>query len=351
MQPHMLVVGGSGVTGRGAIAALQDSNWQITTLSRTQQSPYDQPHLSADLLDKDALEKHLNALKTITHIFYAALKPSADASVEAQENGAMFKNVIETVLKANAPLQRVTFLQGGKVYGAHLGVYKSPAREDDSQHFPPNLYFEHENYARTLSQKGVKWTALRPDIIIGHSLASAMNLGNVIGIYGTLCKHFGVAMQFPGSEAAYNVLVNVTNAKLLGKALVWACENNKDGAYNITNGDQFRWKHIWPRIAQWFGLEVGQPQPINLQQRLNNFASDTWQQLAADYGLAQSDINQLAQGSFGDFIFHVETDAIFDVTKARQAGFNEMTLRSDDDIINHLEQMVKRGLIPNPNTL
>jgi hypothetical protein len=52
------------------------------------------------------------------------------------------------------------FFQGGKVYGAQLGVYKTPAREDDSRHFPPNLYFRHEDFARSLESEGLRWTAL-----------------------------------------------------------------------------------------------------------------------------------------------------------------------------------------------
>ncbi len=348
MSNHMLVAGCSGVTGRGAITALSAAGWEVSTISRTAQPGSPAPHLAADLLNKASIEQHRASLKSVTHLFYAALKPCEDAKIEADENGLMLQNLVNTLLEAGAPLQRVIFLQGGKVYGAHLGIYKTPAREDDSRHFPPNLYFEHEAFARTLPAKGIGWTALRPDIVIGHSLGSAMNLGNLIGLYGTLCKHLGVALQFPGTPAAYRVLVNTTSASVLGKAVVWAAQNNNDGAFNITNGDQFRWQHVWPKLAQWFGLEVGEPQPLDLQYRLNHASGDIWRDIAAQYGLAVEDINQIAQGAFGDFIFHVESDAIFDVTKARQAGFGAMALRSDDEFIAHLEDMVRRKLIPDP---
>jgi nucleoside-diphosphate-sugar epimerase len=351
MMQHMLIVGGSGVTGQGAIEAMNGGDWQVTTLSRARQGEGDASHLSADLLDPESLRTYGATLATVTHIFYAALKPSADPATEAQENGRMFQNLIEAVIAAGADLKRVIFLQGGKVYGAHLGVYKTPARENDSRHFPPNLYFEHEDYARTLPDRGIGWTALRPDIVIGHSLGSAMNLGNLIGVYGTLCKQLGVDMQFPGTSAAYQVLVNTTNARLLGEAVLWAANTDQDGAFNITNGDQFRWQHVWPKLADWFGLNVGEPQPINLQNRLNGACADVWRALASRHGLAVSNIDQFAQGAFGDFLFHVETDAVFDVTKARRAGFPGMTLHSDEDLIAHLEDMVRRRLIPDPASL
>ncbi len=348
MTQHMLIAGANGVTGRGATAVLEQAGWKVSTLSRAQHGFSQGAHLSADLLSRASLAQHASVLKTVSHLFYAALKPSPDPKLEADENALMFENLIETLLELGAPLKRVIFLQGGKVYGAHLGVYKTPAREDDSRHFPPNLYFRHEDYARSLPARSVAWTALRPDVVIGHSLGSAMNLGNLIGVYGTLCRELGVAMQFSGSEAAYNTLVNICDANMLGKAVLWAAEQEKDGAYNITNGDQFRWKHVWPKLAAWFGLEVGEPQPISLQNRLNEASADIWQQLAVREGLAEQNISQIALGSFGDFIFHVQQDAVFDVTKARQAGFHDMCLRSDDCLIAHLESMVERGLIPKP---
>lgn len=343
---HVLIAGGGGVVGRSAIHAFERAGWNITTLNRNATSAANGLHVAVDLLDLAALAAKADALKPITHLFYAALKPNADPGVEADENAAMLENLVSALRQAGAPLERITFIQGGKVYGAHLGVYKTPAREDDSRHFPPNLYFRHEDYVRSLEAEGIKWTALRPDIVIGHSLGSAMNLGNLIGVYGTLCRETGTAMQFPGPDAAYRgVLVNVTGSEVLGEAALWAADAGADGAYNITNGDVFRWSHLWPRLAEWFGVEVGEPQPISLAERLKAMRP-VWEKVAARHGLVESNLDRIALGSFGDFIFHVQTDAIFDVTKARQAGFAGMTRRSDDVLLAHLDDMRARKLIP-----
>ena len=345
-EKHVLIAGASGVIGKAVLNSFADVGWQITTVGRSDKAPSDFPHVVADLLDAASLASAKAALKGVTHLFYSALKPNPDPGVEADENAAMFENLVEAVRDAGASLERITFVQGGKVYGAQLGVYKTPAREDDSRHFPPNLYFRHEDYARSLEAEGVKWTALRPDIVIGHSLGSAMNLGNLIGLYGALCRETGTAMQFPGPEQAYrNAVVNVTSAELIGEAAVWAAQTNADGAFNLTNGDVFRWSHVWPKLAEWFGLEVGEPQPISLAQRLKAL-QPVWKGLAQREGLAEEDPDRIALGSFGDFIFHVEKDAFFDVTKARQAGFNAMTLRSDEVLLAHLEDMRARKLIP-----
>jgi nucleoside-diphosphate-sugar epimerase len=343
---HVLVVGGGGVVGRAAINAFNGAGWTVTTLNRGEAAPRQERHVRADLLDPTSLRSGTDAVRSITHVFYAALKPNADPGTEADENAAMLENLVAALREAAAPLERITFIQGGKVYGAQLGVYKTPAREDDSRHFPPNLYFRHEDFARSLQEDGIAWTALRPDIVIGHSLGSAMNLGNLIGVYGALCRATGTALQFPGTEIAYRkTLVNITSEDVLGRAAVWAAETRADGAYNITNGDVFRWAHVWPQVAQWFGVEVGEPQPISLKQRLGAMRP-LWRDLAARHRLVEADLDRLALGAFGDFIFNVEADAIFDVTKARRAGFDAMVERSDDVLKAHLQDMRQRKLIP-----
>lgn len=345
-EKHILIAGAAGVVGRAALGAFEAAGWRVTTLGRSATGPGKQAHLRADLLDPQSLAAHGTTLGGVTHLFYAALAPDPDPGVEADRNATMLENLISALRRADASLQRLTFIQGGKVYGAHLGVYRTPAREDDSRHFPPNLYFRHEDFARSLEADGLRWTALRPDIVIGHSLGSAMNLGNLIGLYGALCRATGTAMQFPGPATAYrDVLVNVTGADVLGEAALWAAETGADGAYNITNGDVFRWSHVWPQLAQWFGLPVGEPQPLSLHQRLAALAP-VWSGLARREALIETDTQRVARGAFGDFIFHVETDAIFDVTKARQAGFTGMIRRSDEVLLAHLEDMRARRLIP-----
>lgn len=344
----LLVAGCNGVNGTAITAHFAAlAGWRVVTLSRSQDKPESaDAHVVVDLLDADALAAIANAFDDVTHVFYAALKPADDPLTEADENGRMFAQLIDTVASSAKRLERVVFLQGGKVYGAQLGVYKTPAREDDSRHFPPNLYFRHEDYCReTSARQGWSWTALRPDIVVGHSVGSAMNLGNLIGVYGSLCRQLGVAMQFPGTAAAMQVLVNVTDADLLAQATQWAIDTGADGAFNITNGDVFRWKHAWPALAAAFGCEPGEAQPIDLQARLQS-QSAAWKAMVGEHGLQRHDVLDLGQGAFGDFIFHVETDAIFDVGKARRAGFAQMHRQSIDSLLAHVEQMRERRLIP-----
>lgn len=345
---HILIVGATGINGSAVLRHYENkADWRVTTLSR---DPIERrqkgEHIAVDLLDGAAVKHAISEHEDITHIFYAALKPNDDPAVEAKENGAMFENLLLACTDVCKSLDRVVFLQGGKVYGAHLGVYKTPAREDDSRHFPPNLYFDQEDIAKRFAEtKDLNWTALRPDIIIGPSKGSAMNLGNLIGTYGALCKAQNVAMQFPGSDAAYNVLVNLMDSDLLAEAVDWAITEACDGAYNVTNGDQLRWKHVWPKLAEFFELGTGEPQPISMSARYEAMQSN-WTDLAETHSLVETDLDRIAKADFGDFIFNVERDAIFDVGKARRAGFTKMNRDTTQSLLNHLQYMRDAKVIP-----
>ncbi|MGB7486527.1 MAG: SDR family oxidoreductase [Phormidesmis sp.] len=349
----MLVAGCTGVNGYAVSRYFEQlsekaNGWQLKTLARgdDQYGFNSASHISVDLLDSDAVDAAAEKFSDITHIFYGVLAPSDDPKEEADLNARMFETLLKTVDRVSPNFERVIFLQGGKVYGAHLGVYKSPAKEDDSRHFPPNLYFRHEDFAKAFSAaKDWGWTALRPDIVIGHSVGSAMNMGNLIGVYASLCKELGLDLHFPGSAKAYEILVNTCDSDLVAMAADWAIAQKADGAFNITNGDVFRWKHVWPQIADHFGLKVAEPQPFDMQTRLSA-QSEVWSGMVEKYGLEKHDVLDLGQGSFGDFIFNVEADAIFDVNKARRAGFQVMNRDSGQSFIRHFEAMQAAKLIP-----
>ena len=63
------------------------------------------------------------------------------------------KAYAESVEKCSPSLRHVTFYQGGKAYGADLGPFKTPAREDDPRLMPPNFYYDQEDFLRSDSRE------------------------------------------------------------------------------------------------------------------------------------------------------------------------------------------------------
>lgn len=70
-------------------------------------------------------------------------------------------------------------------------------------------------------------------------------------------KRHWLALRFPGKPSAYDTLLEMTDACLLARATVWAATEPRvtNQAFNIDNGDRFRWNDMWPKIAHYFELD------------------------------------------------------------------------------------------------
>jgi nucleoside-diphosphate-sugar epimerase len=227
-----------------------------------------------------------------------------------------------------------------------MGPMKTPAKESDPRVPGPNFYFDQEDllFARGPEQ-GFGTTILRPDFIAGIAFGKFTNMVSVVAVYATVCRELGLPLYFPGGPAGFNSLFQHTDARLLGRGMIWAAETGgRSGSniYNITNGDLFRWSNIWPRVARYFGLESAHP--LNMDLRL--FMRDKgalWAGLVKKHNLAVP-FEQLVNWDFGH-ILHLPFDVHTSTIRIRQAGFQDC-LDSDDRLIALFDEMRQRKLIP-----
>jgi nucleoside-diphosphate-sugar epimerase len=130
--------------------------------------------------------------------------------------------------------------------------------------------------------------------------------------------------------------------------LVWAVESPaaRDQAFNIVNGDVFRWQWMWGRIAQWFGIEAapfdGTVRP--LEQQMANDA-DLWRQIAQRDGLAEPDLARLASPWHTDADLGRPIEVVTDMSKSRRLGFTAYQ-PTDDAFFDLFEQLRRDRLIP-----
>lgn len=345
-----LVLGASGIIGRNLLEHLeQRADWRVKAIARRLPSLQTRAELrSIDLLSPDALAAEAAWLKDVTHVFYTAYQEHPAAADLSKYNVGMLRNVVEAVENASGGFRHITFIQGGKAYGAHLGRYKTPARETDPRHFGPNFYYDQEDYLRDASKgKRWGWTALRPDIVFGFAVGNPMNLGNLIAVYASLCRELGVPLRYPSTPRAYSILANVTDATLLAKAMEWAAlhETCYGEIFNITNGDVFRWSQVFPMVAGLFGIDCAEPQTFSLTEAMQD-KGEFWERMVKKYGLVPHSLRALANWPFGDFIFNVEADAFFDVNKARRFGFQEMHLDSGEEMVKLMRRLREAKIIP-----
>ncbi|HET9373701.1 MAG TPA: SDR family oxidoreductase [Chthoniobacterales bacterium] len=344
-----LVAGALGVTGRELVNHLLTlADWEVIGLSRRKpEFQTTAQYISVDLLNRAEVETRLSGIGDVTHVFYAALQPAADFFAEISPNLAMLVHTVETVERLSKSLRKVVLLEGAKFYGAHLGPYKTPARETDPRHIPPNFYYNQEDYLKEQSKgKAWSWSALRPSSICGFAVGNPMNMATVIAVYAVLCKEMGLPLRFPGSTVAYRAVMEMTDAELLAKAIVWAGTNDRcDGhAFNITNGDFNRWENIWPQLAEFFQMEYASPQHLPLAQFMSD-KGPVWKAMVEKHGLLNYSFQDAAAWPFGEAIFNLEYDIMSDTNKSRQFGFREW-VDTQEMLFRLFSQFRKMRFIP-----
>ena len=350
-----LVVGATGVIGRGLMQHLDGlPDWHAIGVSRR---PPAESHsawsryLAVDLLDPADAKAKLGGLSEVTHVFYTAFVDVPDQAAQVVPNLALLRNCLEALNSAADPaaadLQRVVLVEGTKWYGSHLGPFKTPAKEDDPRCPPPMFYHDQEDFLRGFAEaRPWSWCALRPQTVCGFSLGSAMNLMTLIGVYAAIRKHQGLSFAYPGKAAAQGALYQVTDAGLLARGQVWAAtaEAAADQAFNLTNGDFFRWQNLWPRLADFFGMDAG---PVETQRLTETMAdkAPVWDEVVKAHGLQPNALESLAAWPFGDYCLGCDYDVMSSTTKIRQAGFAEV-LDSEEMFLRLFAEFREARIIP-----
>lgn len=346
----VLVVGDGGLIGSYAARQYAQLGWPVHGISRRELPDVDWTHHSADLLDTAALAELISStegLRDTTHLVFGAyIEKSTDPEL-IEINDALLVSTLDALESAGAPLKHVTIYQGGKAYGHHLGFFNTPAKESDPRLIAPHFYSTQEDILRArAAEGGFAFTALRPEGVTGYATGNPMNLLLVIGVYAAISKELGLPLRFPGTRAAYEVLYQTTDAEILARATVWAgvTEKAANQIFNITNGDQFRWAQLWPRLAEHFGMDYAPPQQMSLAGAMPSHAA-VWERLVERHGLVDTPFDALVGWGVGDFLFHHEADNITSTVKARQAGFAD-ALDTETRLLELFDRLVEARVLP-----
>ena len=322
-----VIAGMTGAVGSAIARELASTGgWTVAGLSRNAPTdPIDGvEYVQTDLSDADRCRQALARLGEATHLFYCARATHQEQTLEdAATNVALLDNVLGAAERG--PLRHVHLVQGGKVYGVHVGPFPTPAREDDPRAVIENFNYDQEDLLRRRSgDRPWTWSASRPNTLLHFSPAIARNLVSSLGAYAAISRELGCALDFPGPEGAYRSLTQVTSIELLARAMAWmatepACANE---AFNVTNGDVFRWSRLWPRIADAFDMACGSVRPLRLAVVMQGKEA-VWDRIRERYRLAPRLLSEVANWGYLDATLERTWDEILSTNKSRTFGFHD----------------------------
>src|ERR1700746_444501 len=186
-------------------------------------------------------------------------------------------NVVEPIVRTASNFQHISILQGTKIYGVHLHPIPIPARERDARKDHENFFFDHQQDVSEMGARhGFNYTALPPLLVTGAP-PGALNVLPAIGVYAAIRREKGERFSFPGGPS---FVWEAADADLVADVMVWAAESPKaaNEAFNITNGDVFEWRNLWPTLAETLGVETGPDMPTSVAAYLEENA-DVWAQI------------------------------------------------------------------------
>ena len=355
MQKTALVVGASGIIGSHAAHELIAEGWTTYGLARRPPSDIAGLHpVAADLLDPGSLDRALANLAP-THLFLTSWMRNDTEAENIRVNAGMVRNVL-AALSAKRSLRHVALVTGLKHYLGPFEAYaaagslpETPLREEQPRLQIENFYYaqEDEVYAAA-ARDGFSWSVHRPHTVIGKAVGNLMNLGTTLAVYATICKETGRPFRWPGSDAQWNGLSDVTDARVLAKHLVWAAKTEAahNQAFNVVNGDVFRWKWLWGRLAGWFGVEAkgfdGTIHPLEAEM-----AGDgpLWRDIAARHGLVEPDLSRLASPWHTDLDLGRPIEVMTDMARSRKLGFS-IFQPTDESFFDLFEELRADRLIP-----
>lgn len=349
-----LVAGATGIVGNNLARHLAGEGWEVAALARRPGGAADgiRP-IAADMLDPPGLSAALAELRP-THVFFTSWLRQATEAENIRVNAGMVRNLLDAVRPAGT-VAHAALVTGLKHYLGPFEAYgqgalpPTPFREEQGRLDVPNFYYAQEDMLfEAASRDGFGWSVHRPHTIIGFAVGNGMNMGVTLAVYATICRETGRPFVFPGSSAQWNGLTDVTDARLLARHLAWAAttEGARDEAFNIVNGDVFRWRWMWDRIAGWFGIEPAPfPQtPSPLEGQLAD-AAPIWAEIAARHGLAEADLGRLASPWHTDADLGRPFEVVTDMTRSRKLGFLDYQA-SDESFFDLFETLRERRLIP-----
>ncbi|MGP5930594.1 NAD-dependent dehydratase [Corynebacterium glyciniphilum] len=245
-------------------------------------------------------------------------------------NGAMIRNLFDA-LSPGGSVEHAALMTGLKHYMGPFEAYgtgemcETPFKEEYPRLDTPNFYYAQEDELFAAAERdNFTWSVHRAHTVTGHAVGNAMNFALTMAVHAALVRETSSPLVFPGTELVWNCLTDITDSRAVADQMIWASTTPGIGneAWNITNGEVFRWRWLWPRLAYALGVDwegpTSEPRPL-VEQMAGK--EDLWKDIAGKYNLKEDQIDRVASFWHTDSDLGVEVEVVADMTKSRLAGF------------------------------
>ena len=332
-----------------------ESGWEVWGASRSA-PPVGVRHVSVDLTDGESVHSALDGLP-VECVFITAWSRRPTEAENIAVNGKMVRDVLTGL--NGSPVRHVALVTGLKHYMGPFEAYgtgevrDTPFHEDEPRIDVPNFYYaqEDEMFAAA-STRGFTWSVHRSHTMVGFAVGNVMNMALTIGVAAALARQAGEPLRFPGNAVQWNGLSDVTDVEILSAQMQWAATTASaaNTPFNVTNGDVFRWRWLWPRLGAMLGVETagydGRDARFEVEMpRLEPL----WSDIAHAHGLVEPDVGRLASWWHTDSDLNRPIECLTDLRNSRIRGFlaAQPTI---DSFERAFRQYQEAGVLPRPTS-
>jgi len=223
-----------------------------------------------------------------------------------------------------------------KSYGVEFAdkiELKPPFKESQpriEEPYASKIFYYHQldTLQSASENKKWKWSEVRPDVIVGFvPTTKPMNAAGALAVYLSLYRYVhgeGTQCPFPGSDMAYTAKHTDTSSSILARFSIYVAlhgDKTAGRAFNIGDGEVTTWEEKWPKLCEYFGLVAGQATPnANPPEEFFDKHIRIWNDIIEKEGLVKQEEPQFW---FLDAVFHCDFDRQYDLSAARDIGFDE----------------------------
>ncbi|KAG5543543.1 hypothetical protein RHGRI_016320 [Rhododendron griersonianum] len=341
-QSVALIIGVTGIVGNSLAEILPLSDtpggpWKVYGVARRPRLAWNADHpveyIQCDVLDEKDVVSKLSPLTDVTHIFYVTWADRSNEIENCEVNGAMLRNVLTAVIPNAADLRHICLQTGLKHYVGpfeaigKIQAHEPPFEEDLPRLDYPNFYYTLEDilFEESAKKDGLTWSVHRPGTIFGFSPSSRMNIVGTLCVYAAICKYENKPLKFPGSKAGWNSLKVASDADLIAEQQIWAAVDpyGKNEVFNISDGDVYKWKHLWRILAEQFEVEYEEFDEREERVSLGEMMKDkgpVWDQIVRENGLVPTKLEEVGVWWVADVTLGFG-DALDSMNKSKEHGF------------------------------